>query len=380
MTIQLVEFGGGVGYMKAGLYGDAGSGKTYTATELALFIKAHFKLPGDIYFQDTETGAEYVNWRVKKETGKNIVGLKSRTIGDACELIADAEKREPGVVIIDSMTHISEEVKRSWIKQYNEWAELNKKPKRSKVEWQDLDQVNGIYDRLTNAYLNAKVHIILCGRSANIWERTVNEDTGKTELNKTGTKMKTQTNLAYEPSFLAEMAREQLYVDGVQRIVRTMTVLKERFSIMDGKMFENPTGKDFLPHLERLTPGADNTVDVAKETPMGISGDGDTAFKGEQIKKQVAFETLCAELDAAFTGQSADMKVARQKVAKMVFGTPSSTEIERMPSAKIRDGIAVLPQAIQTVKEDMEREAKAEEVKAAAEKASKKRVKEGAAK
>ena len=379
MTIQLQEFGTGVGYFKGGLYGDAGSGKTYTATEIALFIKAYFKLSGDIYFQDTETGAEYVNWRVKKETGKNIVGLKSRTIADACDLIAEAEKREPGVVIIDSTTHISEEVKRSWIKQYNEWAELNKKPKRTKVEWQDLDQVNAIYDRLTNIYLNSKTHIILCGRSANIWERTVNEDTGKTELNKTGTKMKTQSNLAYEPSFLAEMVREQAYIEGVQKITRTMTVLKERFSIMDGKTIENPKGSDFLPHLERLTPGASNAVDVSRETPMGISGDGDTMFKAEQIKKQVAFETLCAELDAAFTGQSADMKVARQKVAKLVFGTPSSTEIERMPSAKIRDGIAVLPPAVLTIREEMENERKAEEAKAASEKAAKKQ-KEGAAK
>ena len=54
MTIQLQEFGTGVGTFKGGLYGDAGSGKTWTATLLALYIKRFFKLvpapraPGEV--------------------------------------------------------------------------------------------------------------------------------------------------------------------------------------------------------------------------------------------------------------------------------------------------------------------------------------------
>ena len=51
------------GYFKAGLLGLAGSGKTFTAVEMALFVRKYFGLDGPIGFFDTETGSAYVRPR-----------------------------------------------------------------------------------------------------------------------------------------------------------------------------------------------------------------------------------------------------------------------------------------------------------------------------
>lgn len=373
MAINVVETGQGVGHWKGGIYGDAGSGKTWTTGLIAGGLKLHLKHPGAIWFFDTEGGAEFIHPMLKRITGQNIKVVKSRALGDAIEFLDLAEKDGAAFAIIDSVTHIWDEVQKSWIKQYNEWAKLNRKPLRTKIEWQDRGQINDIWERLTTAYINSQMNVGICGRSANLWEMTVNEETGKKELEKIGTKMKTQAQLAYEPSFLAEMVRETYTDGGGQKIRRHITVLKERFGVMDGATTTNPTFDFFLPHVNLLTPGAHNVIDVIKETPMGISGDGDTAWKAEIVAKQIAFEKVCAALDKAFTGQGADMKVARQDVAELVFGTRSALDIERMPSRKLNDGLELISAAVETVKEKIAAEKKAEDDKVAAEKANNKK-------
>lgn len=372
MTLQLQEFGTGVGWFKGGLYGDAGSGKSWTATLLALYIKKLFSLPGRIFYFDTETGAEFVDKKlVFPATGQHLKGVRSRTLGDAIDFIAAAETEKAAVVIFDSVTHINEEIDRSFLLQLNEELARKGKQKRKKIEWQDRGQLNAVKARFTDAYLNARTHIILCGRSANIWEMTVNPETEKQELNKIGTKMKTDANLAYEPSFLAEMVRENVYVDGVQQIVRTMTVLKDRFSVMDGKQFQNPSGESFLPHLQLLTPGAVNEVDTTKQTPMDVSEEGDTAWAQERLNRQIACERIQALFVKMIPGRGAAEQKAKAIALEQVYGTPSWTHIEtKIPANKLVEGLKVLeevaiPAAVEQINADEVKDkkpAKAEKV------------------
>lgn len=338
--IQLKEFGSGVGFFKAGLYGNAGSGKTYTATEFALGIKKFLKHPGGIAFQDTETGAEYVNKRVKQETGKNIIGIKSKSLGDTLEFLTEARKLNAAVAIVDSTTHIWEEVQKSYLKQLNDKRrEAGKQGVKTAIEWQDRGPLNDIWQKLTDLYLNLDMNIILCGRAANIWEMTENAETGKKELNKVGTKMKTQSEMAYEPSFLAEMEREQKYVNGTQVIVRTMTVLKDRFQLLDGKTFENPTFDSIKPHVEMLTPGAKNEIDLSRETQTNPTVDGDTQWSKEKKDRAIFCEEIQALLVQHFPGQSAEEKRSKVDVVKEFFGTGSWTAVESMPSDKLKAGL-----------------------------------------
>ena len=345
MAFKLVNLDGGVGYFKGGLYGFAGAGKTYTATLFAIGIREKFGLKGPIAMFDTETGAEYVNPMVKKATGQALVGAKSRALSDAIEFVGECEKSGVSVAIVDSTTHIWEEVQKTFLKRLNEAREAKKLQPKTNIEWQDRGPLNDIWEKFTTAYLNSKLHIFICGRAANLWEMETNEETGKKELNKVGTKMKTQSEMAYEPSFLAEMAREQEIIEGKQVITRVMTVLKDRAQLLDGKQFRNPTFKDILPSIEFLTPGASNTVDTSRETPIKTT-EGDAEWHGEKRQRAIHCENIQADLVSSFPGQSAEEKKAKVDILFSLFGTRSWTEIEGMSAEKLKVGLGKMQEAI----------------------------------
>lgn len=345
MAFQLQELGGGVGSFKGGLYGFAGGGKTHTATLFAIGIRNHFKLTGRIGFFDTETGVEYVNPMLREATGQPAIGAKSRSLQDAIDFILECEKAGVSVAIVDSTTHIWEEVQRSYLKQINESRKRRKLDEKTSIEWQDRNTLNEIWQKFTDAYINSKLHIIICGRAANIWEMEQDEN-GKKQLNKLGTKMKTQSDMAYEPSFLAEMARTQTMEGGAQKITRVMTVLKDRFRLLDGQQFENPTFASILPHIAMLTPGAVNAIDTSRMTDVGVTDDGNSKVAAERRRQAIYSEEIAETLVSAWPGQSAREKKLKTDVVFELLGTRSWEAIQRIQPDRLKAALEALPAAI----------------------------------
>jgi hypothetical protein len=58
------------GYLRAGIYGFGGAGKTRTAVELAIGVRDYFHLEDPIGFFDTESGVGYVSSLIKSRTGR----------------------------------------------------------------------------------------------------------------------------------------------------------------------------------------------------------------------------------------------------------------------------------------------------------------------
>lgn len=358
MAFQLQELGTGVGSFKGGLYGFAGGGKTHTATLFALGIRKHFGLTGRVGFFDTETGVEYVNPMIREATGQPAIGAKSRALSDAIDFIGECVKANVSVAIVDSTTHIWEEVQKSYLASINAGRTRRKLDPKMTIEWQDRGPLNDIWQKFTDAYLNSPLHIIICGRAANIWEMTENEE-GKKELNKAGTKMKTQSDMAYEPSFLAEMARVQSMEDGKQKITRVMTVLKDRFRLLDGQQFENPTFETILPHVRMLTAGASNTVDTTRKTEIAVS-EGDGQIHAERHKQAVYCEELSGLLTSTWPGQSAEEKKLKTDLVFELYGTRSWEAIQRIPSDKLKEGLVKAPEVIAKLMTAPKEEKKAE--------------------
>jgi hypothetical protein len=359
MAFALQELGSGVGSFKGGLYGFAGGGKTHTATLFALGIRKHFGLTGRIGFFDTETGVEYVNPMIREATGQPAIGAKSRALSDAIDFIGECVKANVSVAIVDSTTHIWDEVQKSYLASINAGRLRRKLEPKTQIEWQDRGTLNEIWQRFTDAYLNSPLHIIICGRAANIWEMDVNEETGKKELNKAGTKMKTQSDMAYEPSFLAEMARVQSMEGGVQKITRVMTVLKDRFRLLDGQQFEQPTFETILPHVRMLTPGANNAVDVSRKTEIAVS-EGDGQIHAERHRQAVYCEELSGLLTSVWPGQSAEEKKLKTDLVFELFGTRSWEAIQRIPSDKLKEGLTKAPEIVKKLQEMPKETKKAE--------------------
>lgn len=343
--MQLQELGGGVGYFKGGLYGFAGSGKTHTATLFAIGIKKQLALPGRIAMFDTETGVEYVDPMILAATGQHPIGAKSRSLADAIDFLSECVKQKVAVAIVDSVTHIWDEVQKSYLRQINESRVRRNLKEKSNIEWQDRGPLNDLWGKFTDSYLNSPLHIILCGRAANLWEMQTNEE-GKKELNKIGTKMKTQSDMAYEPALLGEMERTQEYKDGKQVITRVLTVLKDRYRDLDGKQFDNPTFESIKPHVDHLTAGASNAVDTTRQTAFPVTDEGDVEWNAEKKKRAIYSEELQGALMASYPGQSSDDKKAKATLIYNLFGTYSWTAVESMDSAKLKTGLDALPAAI----------------------------------
>jgi hypothetical protein len=341
----LKPLGQGQGYLKAGFLGFSKSGKTYTATDLAIGTYKLFGNCGDIVFFDTEGGSEYIATRLKQQIGKDLIGLKSRSFSD---LVAVTKEIKPNdVLLVDSITHIWRELCDSHLMRVNDALRRRNRNPRFKLEFQDWNPIKATWEEWTTWYLNAPVHVIICGRAGYEYDLQMNEETERKELVKTGVKMKTESEFGFEPSLLVEMER---LIDPVKRRVtkRQATVIGDRFGILDGKTFVNPKFKDFEPHLLLLKPGANNPIDTEIKSDTGVTEEGDIEWQKERKTRTILAEEIQGLLVYHIPGQSAKDKQRKAALLHEAFNTRSWTAVEGLPSEVLREGLALLHERLDT--------------------------------
>jgi hypothetical protein len=101
-------------FLKLGLYGEAGSGKTHTASKIAIGLHKFLKSQKPVSFFDSEQGSDFVLPMFTKEKIKLIV-LKSRSFADLLDATKEMESRSD-VAIIDSISHPWAELMESYMK------------------------------------------------------------------------------------------------------------------------------------------------------------------------------------------------------------------------------------------------------------------------
>lgn len=341
----LKTLGNGQGYLKAGFFGFQKSGKTYTSIMLALGTRELFGLTGPIAMFDTEGGSEYVA-KVVRDAGAELVGVKSRSFSDLLAVGQECVKDGVSVLIGDSVTHVWRELCDAWLKDINDkrraLAESRnwKFTPKASLEFQDWAQVKGIWSKWTDFYLNSPLHIIICGRAGFEYDMERNEDTGKSELRKTGTKMKVESEFGFEPSLLVEMEREQVPDgNGTVKLRRRATIVGDRFNVIDGKSTLDPTFDFFRPHVELLRPGAHNPIDTTVKTATGADEGGDAEWARERKTRTIVCEEIQAVLLERYPSTSAAEKKAKAALIREVFGTGSWTAVESMHSGDLRAGL-----------------------------------------
>ncbi len=345
----LQKLGAGQAYLKMGLLGFQGSGKTFTATLVAIGLRKHFKLTGPIAMFDTEGGSEFVAPMVRKGTGADLLGFKGRSLSDLLTFVDECIKEGIALAIVDSVTHIWREVCDAYLKDVNDkrrqWAERDNKsfkPKTS-LEFQDWAHVKAIWARWSDLYLNSPLHIIICGRAGFEYEMQVNEDTQKKELVKTGIKMRTESEFGYEPSLLVEMEREQIPDgEGGFRHLRRATVIKDRYNVIDGKTAVNPTFDFFKPHIELLRPASYSPIDMAVKTETGADVEGNGEWEREKKTRAILLGEIQGLLVEYIPGQAAADKQRKVKLLHQCFGERGWEAMESMNSKKLREGLEKL--------------------------------------
>ncbi len=363
--LKQVEPGGA--YLKVGIFGLAGSGKTLTATKMAIGTRAHkpFKLTGPIAYFDTERGTPYVEDLVFAQTGTHLLAAQSRALSDLKTFMKECVERGVSVAIVDSMTHVWERLKEDYLSEINVVRRQNRLSSLEGLEFQHWAAIKSqaLWGGWTDLLLNSPLHIIVCGRVGNIYEYEEDEK-GKRKLVTTGVKMKAEGDFGYEPSLVVEMEARQAMNNGdVQRIDNYALVLKDRFNVINGSTLgpfndKAPNAVDtftaFLPHIERLRPAGHDPIDTARRTPCNVDAEGQGEWQRERKAREIAMEELEAEFaKAGMTGSVAkDVAARKVKLLEECFGTASGTKLMTMKSDALREGLAKVRVRMAEIKEN----------------------------
>lgn len=329
----------GGGYLKAGVFGFAKSGKTHTALELAMGTRRFFKLDGPIAMYDSESGSDYWAARVRKETGKDLLVVKSRSLRDLVDTTNECVAGGVSVLIVDSATHIWREVCDAYLHELQEAARRKNWRVPDRLEFQDWARIKNKWATWPDLYLNSPLHIIVCGRAGNEYEYET-DDRGKKQLIKTGTKMKTEAEFGFEPSLLVEMERDWSN-DDPPRMVNRATVVGDRFDLMNGKSCDMPTFEFFKPFVELLAPANHVQVDTTMKTEFGLDETRADDWKREKDQREILSEKIKATFTlAGMDGKSADDKKALVEAMEKYFGSKSWKEVsEKTPSTILAAGL-----------------------------------------
>lgn len=305
-------------WFKAGFFGATGTGKTWTSAKvMSQFISEYCKGVQLAMF-DTEPSAGFIAPMVKKITGKDLITCSSRSFSDLLEFTDECIKYNH-VALIDSITH-------PWRSLCTDFLEAKKsriksaggRPETARLSLKDWGPIKDIWNTFSEKFVFSPLHICICGREGDAWD-TVTDDEGNENMQKTGVKMKTETEFGHEPSLLVQMKFEH------EKHIAFVT--KDRFDFLTGKTSENnPDIEFFRPHISALNIGGET---VKKNEGKKIFDIG-TGPNWETIKAQRAaiLENIKDDILLCFPSTSAEEKKAKVEVMRLAFNTSSWTELE----------------------------------------------------
>lgn len=317
-------------FVKAAFQGFAGSGKTYTAAQLAIGLHKKIKSTKPIVFFDTEKALKALKPLFDKAGIKTLV-RESRTLKDL-ELTMHKLSKEgvADILVIDSITHVYE----NFIQEYKTQKQ------RTSLQFQDWGVIKPLWKiKFSDTFVNANTHIVFTGRAGYEYEDYI-DDQGKRQIAKSGVKMKAEAETAYEPDLLFYMERNEDILGDKKTIWRECTVLKDRTTMIDSKTFKNPSFKDFEPAINVLLAGVLKEHEPTQEIKFK---DYEPTLDNWKREKEIALEEITGLMTIMEIGQSAKEKALKAKILTKCFGTASWVKIsESMPYKDIVAGKAIL--------------------------------------
>jgi hypothetical protein len=323
-------------YAKVGIYGEAKSGKTNTAARIAIGLYQYGNLKKPVGMFDTEPGASFIIPLFEEAGIEFLVYDESRALRDLMAFIDEAEQG-CSIVIVDSITHVWRDAQESYIKKINTARRQKNQPPIYQLEFHHWRPIKSAWATFTDRFLSSRLHMIVCGRAGSIYSYQENPDTGKKELITDGTRMATEKELGYEPSLLIEMTKAK----SGRGVINRAFVEGDRADLINGKEFDYPSFKDFEPHFSRLNLGGAHFGSMnARDSQEMFTEQGEDNWGHEKRQREIACEEIKSLLIThGLDGAGKDEKKARNDLIVQIFGTGSWTQIESMPSEKIRAGL-----------------------------------------
>jgi len=332
-------------YAKIGLYGTAGSGKTRTATEIAIGLHKKIGSKKPIVVFDTEPAFSWVLPIFEKAGIELLVEDQSRALIDLMKFMDEAEKISD-IVIIDSITHVWRDAQESYLRRLNDKRKQLRKPPLYALEFQHWRPIKAAWADFTDRFLSSKMHVIVCGRAGVIYEYQDKDDgTGKKELISTGTKMATEKELGYEPSLLIEMIADRRQ----GKIVNVALIQKDRSDKLNGREIDYPNYEKLRPHFDCLNLGGTHFDSMDKRDSQELYPDADeSGWDMEKRNREIWCEEVQGLLTKYYPSQTAEDKKSKINIIEKVFNTRSWTKVESMKSDDIKNGFMAIKSLLET--------------------------------
>lgn len=317
-------------YFKAAFEGFAGSGKTYTSAQIAIGLYRRIGSQKPVVIFDTEKSAKFLKPIFAQENIELLV-RESRSLADLKETMARMRQGAGDILIIDSISHVWED----FLKAYAE------KVRRTRLEFQDWGVIKPTWKtEFSDPFVRDPYHVIMTGRAGYEYENEINKETGKREIYKSGVKMKVEGETAYEPDLLVLMERMQDMEGGsIKRSYRQAVVIKDRSTVIDGKVFENPSFKEFEPAIEVMLQAPERLETTAERDAGLLFRTEEEKYEWKQQKKRW-LEEIENYLVSVWPSQAAEQKKLKIDAINYAFNTMSWTVVESLRPEELEAGFA----------------------------------------
>lgn len=344
-----------IAYAKVGIYGSAGSGKTRTATEIAIGLHNAIGSTKPIAVFDTEPAFSFMIPICERNGIELLISDESRALKDLMQFLDEAEQASD-IAIIDSISHIWRDAQKSFLEKVN-MQRRNKGMKTiNQLEFHHWKPIKDAWAKFTDRFLSSKLHIIVCGRSGTVYEYQDKDDgSGKKELISTGTRMATEKELGYEPSLLIEMVlnRES------NRSINTAVIQKDRADVINGAVIPMPNYESLRGHFNSLNLGGKHFDSMEKRNSVDMYEVEEMGWDKEKHLRTVYTEEIEELLKAYYPSTSVADRQQRFVLLEEMFNTRSWTNISNMSSETLQSGLKTLRQKLETKLEELQQAANA---------------------
>lgn len=319
----------GIAKVKLGIYGEAGSGKTYTALKLA------FGLGKKVAVFDTEHSSDFYAGEFDFQV------VHSKKMQDLLTLLTSGELDGFDVLIVDSITHLWEDVQSSYI---DSLKKSNNPKKRAQgeseeLQFQDWAKIKRPWKKMMALFLSMDIHVIFTGRLSYIYEMK------NGELSVIGDKMKAEGEAQYEPSILVKME--------LKKGKNVATILKDRSNTITGQSFENPDIEMLKPVLQKLS--KKHSVPTAQKDDESSAAifeeeeEGEIDFPKEEMVTKEQLQKIKALVDesSSLANVAIDKIMAGIRTFISKFG---AEEIQQLTKDQAEQVIVILSKKVAQIK------------------------------
>jgi len=316
-------------FIKASFGGFAGSGKSRTASELIKGVYKDLKIDAPLLIIDNEKGSRFLV-KFFEDAGIKTFVKETVQIADVLQAFELLNSGEIGFLFVDSLSKV-------WYQYVRSYKSLNKKVFMTLQDWGKI--LPAWQETFSDRFVELSGNCVFTGRGGYTYDMEVNEETKKKEFSKSGVKMKLAGETPFEPDINVWMELEQEMKDGKAIVWREAQIMKDRSGLIDGKIFKNPTYKDFQPVVKYLLEIP--TGEVAGETnTLNLSPSENFETINRKQEKEKLLDEIKGVFDLHGLGGTLGKELKQLKVAiiNKVFGTTSMERIQEYDNTTLAIG------------------------------------------